>query len=158
MNRGIMEDEIDFSQIKFTGEPQTANADPKPKSTRRPGRPSSESKLTDVRSEIGQLIKFTAFPVKMRDTHEDGSSCADMLIYYDEKKKKTELTQEGGNLADALSAIVIDSPFLMKMLQSGDLFGKWGGLAMALYPIAMAVYENHGQGRFNRDITESAVA
>lgn len=153
-----METDIDFSNIKFTGDTQVANSDPKPSAKRGRGRPSSESKLTDVRSEIGQLIKFTAFPVKMRDAHPDGSSCADMLIYYDEKKKKTELTQEGSNLADALAAIVIDSPFLMKMLQSGDLFGKWGALAMALYPIGMAVYENHGKSRFNRDVTESAVA
>jgi len=152
-----MEDEIDFSQIKFTGEPQAVSADPKPKSTRGRGRPSNESKITDVRSEIGQLIKFTAFPIKMRDVHYDGTSCGDLLIAYDDKKKKTELTQEGNNLADALTAIVVDSPFLMKMLQSGDLFGKWGGLAMALYPIGMAVYENHGHGRFNHDITESPV-
>lgn len=152
-----MDTDIDFDQIKFVGEPQVASADPKPKRTRGPGRPSTESKLTDVRSEIGQLIKFISFPVKMRDQHEDGSSCADMLIYYDEKKKKTELTVEGGNLADAMAAIVIDSPFLMKMLQSGDLFGKWGGLAMAIYPIGMAIYENHGKARFNRDITESAM-
>lgn len=153
-----MADDIDFSSIKFTGEPQVAEADPKPKSGRGRGRPSNESKLSDVRNEIGQLIKFTSFPIKMRDVHVDGTSCADILIEYNVKTKKTELTHEGDDLADALAAIVFDSPFLMKILQSGDFFGKYGALAFALYPIASAVYENHGKGRLNRDITESAMA
>ena len=142
-----MADEIDFSKIAYLGNEKMA-ADPEPKKSRAssgrgPGRPSNDSKLTDVRKELGQLVKFIAMPLQMRDIHPDGSSCANLFIYLNEKSSKIELTPEATNFVDALAEVVFESKFLMKVLESGDLFGKYGALIMAAFPLGMGIYENH---------------
>lgn len=149
-----MEPEIDLDKINFGGGRQP---DPKPKSptakresARSVGRPSKNAKQSELQNEIESVIKLALLPIVMRDVHvivEEGKtpeffSCGNVYVEASPKEGYV-LTVEGKQLAAAMAAIVIDSPFLMKIFTMGDEFGKWVALLMALQPFAMTVYHNH---------------
>ncbi len=149
-----MEPDFDFEKVNFGGGPTD---DPAPKSTtakkttsRSVGRPSKTSKANEIRNELESIMKLALLPLFMRDIHviEDDKgnieyySCANVYLTFDEKQG-TVLTSDGKRLCEAMAAVVVDSPFLMKMLTMGDEFGKWVGLALALQPFAMTIFTNH---------------
>lgn len=146
-----MADDLDMSKIVFTGDlpkDEPPKNPPKKSAPSRPvGRPTNASKGNEVEKNIGDIIKMISMPLKMRDIHEDGSSCADVTIFYDEKDAKFKLTKEGAQLAEAMKEVVVDSEFLMKVFTGGEILGKWGGLAFALWPVASTVYTNHSGGK-----------
>lgn len=151
--------DLDFDQIKFTGD-IPAELDPAPKPSKkkddkkRPvGRPTTQSKLQEVENEFGNILKLLLLPVLLRDQHliydEQGNwtgetvSCANVYCTFDMKLGKPTLTKEGEQLTEAAAAIIFESPFLMKVLASGDDMGKWLKLAMALQPGVLTVFHNH---------------
>lgn len=156
-------DDLDFDSIKFLGEMPQPDPPPKEPSKRsteskRPvGRPSTTAKLKEVQDEIENLLLLMLLPVLLRDSHiavdETGQpvgepfTCADVYCTFDMRKGKPVLTADGVKLAEAMAAIIFESPFLMKVLQSGDSWGKYLKLFMALQPGYMAVIHNHVQNR-----------
>jgi hypothetical protein len=150
-------DEFDFTSINFG---KNGGDDPEPKKTpfkktgtstgrpvgRPPGRPSKQSKLSEVQAELEQLLKFGFMPVLFKDHHFDDAgnqySCADVVVEMD-PAKGVVLTDQGKQMAAAMAGIVIDSAFLMKMLDAGDIFGKYTALVMAMMPLASTVFNNH---------------
>lgn len=164
--------DFDFDALTFSGEIPAKDPEPKAtpkkasKSTRPVGRPSTQSKLQEVETEIGNVLKLALFPVLMRDIHEvydennnlvGTVSCANVYVEFDYKKGRPELTKEGTAFCEALAVIVFESPFLMKVLNAGDDMGKWLKLAMALQPAMMTVFHNHVRTRRIENAGENQV-
>lgn len=152
-----MADDLELGEITFTGDPpKEKEVDPAPKpprNSRSVGRPSNETKLTDVKKELAQILQFAVLPLKFRDIHEDGTSCADVFIDYNEETRRTTLTAAADQWVDAAAPIVFDSPFLMKVITGGEAFGKWGKFAYATYMLGMPIYQAHG-GRRGHEVID----
>lgn len=170
----MAESDLDFNTLVFGGGPPKKDPEPKDaqkktsKATRPVGRPSTTSKLAEIQQELASILKLALMPALMRDMHPvydlqgnatgEYISCASVYVEFDLKKGKPELTKDGETLCEALAVIVFDSPFLMKVINSGDTMGKWIKLAMALNPFVMTVYHNHVRMRNVSINGESAVA
>lgn len=145
--------DLDLGAINFGAgpqlDPEPKKSTPKKTASRPVGRPSNKSKLQDVQDEIESIMKLAFLPMLMKDVHiieENGQqvffSCANVYVEFDPAKGSV-LTTEGKRFANAMAAIVVDSPFLLKMLTMGDDFGKWLALLLAIQPFAMTVFNNH---------------
>lgn len=154
-------DELDFSSIQFNAGPDVKDAPPKntPKrgrgmtgsgNSRGPGRPSKDSTEREISQELAGILKLSALGLMARDMHEiwendqiiGYTSCIGVYVEVDNKGKFT-LTPEGSEFCDAAAAIVVDTPFLMKIIKSGDKFGSYFRLFMALQPLVLTVINNH---------------
>lgn len=140
--------EFDFDSIKFGDTPSPLpDPEPKPKTPRvsktgngrGPGRPSKANAIKELQEEIEGFLMLTAMPLKMRDTHDDGSSCADMFIDFNAGK----LTPEAQNWANALATVGVDNKYIQKFFTLGDGAGKWLQLAMATQPFILGIAGNH---------------
>lgn len=164
-----MEIDSELGEINFTAGMPKADETPKPpigtsdpKTSKAPakgrgvGRPSNDSKLTDVRAELAQIVKFATMPLRFRDIHEDGTTCADLFTEFDVKKNATTLTPQANQFVDALAPVVFESPFLMKIITGGEALGKWGGLAFATYPLVAGIYSQHGGRNANHEIIDES--
>lgn len=99
----------------------------KPKTDKRPtGRPSKASKETELEQEFQAFIALMAMPVSMRDP-----VCATAWI------------ESSKPIAEALAAIAIDNPTIVKWMSQGGDVMKWFKLATALYAPARVTWEHH---------------
>lgn len=160
-------DELDFSEINFGGMPDLADKPPKippKKSTgafgsgnnRSVGRPSKASKEKEVSNEIAGILKLTALMFMTRDVHEvydirtneflGTTSCIEVYVTAN-TKGQFDLTPAGQEFCDACAAIVVETPFLLKIIESGDKFGNYARLFFALQPLVLTVINNHLHAR-----------
>src|SRR5947208_2735522 len=150
-----MSDEIDFSkiesEIKFNSpgiledpKPKTKATKSAPRSTnaRGPGRPSKTSAIKEMQEEIEGFLMMIAMPLKMRDHHPDGSSCADMFVDFDNGK----LTDEAKTWAEAFATIGVDNKVIKNFFDMGDGVAKWAKLFFASQPFVMGMIWSHGPG------------
>jgi hypothetical protein len=151
----IMTNDLDFEDIKFTdGEPPVSlDQDPKPKAAPKKTTPKTGAKPTRTRNttrsnainelqeNIEGFLFMLAVPIKMRDIHPDGSSCADLTLALDDKGMN--LTVQAKQLAFALAQVGIDNTYIKKFFSMGDDAGKWVMLLQALQPFIMTTYSNH---------------
>lgn len=161
-----MEPDLDLDEINFTA--PEIKQDPKPKTPKKStnsgvnrsvGRPSRDSKVREVSQELESMLKLANLGLMSRDLHpifdEDDdekvvgyASCLSVYVGTN-KQMMPVLTNEGKVFCDAAADIIVDSEFLMKILDSGDKMGKYLKLFMALQPLVMTVINNHGRGRIN---------
>jgi len=147
-------DEKLFDEIKL----EKNLADPQPKSnptrktstnTRPVGRPSKQSRESELQKEIEGFLMLATMPLRMRDYHtwaipENGDmiTCADMFVEF-AKDGSLVLTAEAKQLAAAFAHVAVDNKFLSKFFDMGDDVGKWLSLAMALQPFILGFMHNH---------------
>lgn len=156
----MLDDEkIDFGQIKFDDGPNVQDPQPKPvksaprKAAKSPakntgGRPTKASKINEMQEEIEGFLMLIAMPLKMRDTHEDGTSCGDLFVTLDENG--LALTSEAVRWANAFAVVGVDNRYIQKFFEMGDGASKWLGLAMATQPFVVGIASAHvGRGKRN---------
>lgn len=152
-----MQPEIDFSAISFNDDSKLKDPPPKSSPIKKttakrpssgPGRPTKASKINEMKEEITGLITMLAIPLKMRDRHSDGSSCADLFL----NPETLGLTPEADRFAEQLAVVGVDNKFITKFFDMGDGATKWLMLAMSVQPLAMGIILNHrGGGYANRE-------
>jgi hypothetical protein len=151
-------DKINFGAAPFPKDPAPKSQPKKSTSSRGPGRPSKASQETEVANEIASILFMLNMTLYMRDLHQEwrldpvtnepvellaSFTCLNVYVDVDNKGKPTT-TEAGKAFCNALAAVVVDSPFLMKVLAGGDVMGKWMQLAFATYPLVQTVITNHG--------------
>lgn len=155
--KGMTETPFDFSDIKFVDD--KLDADPAPKSPPKKAAPKTGAKSTprstntktraisELQENIEGFLTMIAVPLKMRDIHPDGSSCADVIFTLDQRGMT--LTDNTKQLAFALAQVGVDNKYISAFFSMGDNAGKWVLLLQALQPMVMTVYGNHAGGRSN---------
>lgn len=147
--------DFDLGEIKFGTEPpinlNKNKEDPKPKAPRNtrsttvrgPGRPSKNSTVNELKEDVTGFLMIAAMPLKMRDVHEDGTSCADLFVDFD----KMKLTPEAENWAQSFAVVGSENKYIKAFFNMGEKTGAWMGLFFASQPFIMGIGAHHKVGR-----------
>jgi len=151
-----MPDDFDLGQIKFDEpklvDPSPANSPAKKAAAKKvgsplgsrssgpgPGRPTKNSRINEMAEELVGFMAVLAIPLKMRDTHDDGSSCADVFLSPDSMEPTAELK----DFAYKFATVGVDNKYISKFFAMGDDAGKWIMLMMSAQSLVMPIVMSH---------------
>jgi|SRR5215831_4518770 len=129
-------DDKDREELAYLEDEQAAEPTPLPK--RKPGRPRSSTSKTGtvlspvtIREGLMMIGRVWAVRESMIKDHPQQPNCGEILI------------EQAPDIAESLFQLSKTNKTVKRWLESMMTGGGWAGVAFAVYPVAIAIRDNH---------------